>query len=1066
MKRRLLFLSTFLIVFLLISSLSYQSKPMMRLELKKIDPELMRIKSLKSQEKVKVIVWLNDKKSTDSFKNIGRVKYQYNIIPAVAMEVPVKELENLAIESNVEKIVPDRIVSAFRLESIPLIKANNASSTFNVNGTGINISIIDTGIFNHTEFQSPNRIIKQKCYCSGCCPPDNADESDNATDDNGHGTHCAGIAAGEGNGNGQGVATNSSLFAVKVLPSSGTGGLESDLLSGIEWAVENGAKVISLSLGITHDQFNDCYEVSVSDAVDNATKQGVVVVVSAGNSGPSSQTIGAPSCAKRAITVGRTNDDDNIVSSSSRGPTKDNRTKPDLTAPGSSIYSTYNDGGYATLSGTSMSCPHVTGVAALVIQKFNQINGYYPDPDRVKTILITAVNTTGMSSSYEQRNNDYGSGRIDAYEALRIINFTKNDTISTGEEHRYKINVTSADFKTTLYWPEDKDTNNDLDLIVGNRSHNFSYQTDVNDSVEQVFLDVNTGFWNVFVEGIDASDQEYFLASNMNITDDAIPPVLVLEKPENTTYNYNESLPLNFTTDPTNQTIWYMLDGGNEVNITGNTTFNVSEGSHKLTLFVNDSYDNINQSTQYFLVDKTKPEWSLNSTSSSVAGVLVEFRLNWTDNLVLSGYTFSFDNCTGSLVNDTWQSFSGTWSNVTKTVNSTTGCTIRWKVYANDTSNNWNASGIFIFETTGDVLSPEWSGNLTYPTSPATTDQNYQFNITWTDDGAIDEALIEHNLTGSTHNNSFNGSENGEYYFNISGLTVGTYVWRSYANDTYGNENSTDQWTYVVSTTTTTTSSSTTTVPSGGGNGDTGVTREETTTSTVETTTSTTILPEKRTHSLVQEPVEDKEIEELIEQNEELIDKLSPLIGEELSEEIKNRIIELAKKIQKHVEFNRTLEVDPDRNRSSLILRVKYNATREVKDFMVYDVIPKSFANSSDSVEVSVDAEIVILKEDPEYLLVFENLNSSEEKTITYSVDRRVDEDIINEVSTPMVFALYTEAPRPTGPFYIYNTIFVVIAVFIILLFVARKVMSMRREAEVEKLKRKWDKRQEEISFV
>jgi len=88
------------------------------------------------------------------------------------------------------------------------------------------------------------------------------------------------------------------------------------------------------------------------------------------------------------------------------------------------------------------------------------------------------------------------------------------------------------------------------------------------------------------------------------------------------------------------------------------------------------------------------PTYSLNSTNSTLAGTAVEHRLNWTDNVGLSGYIFSFDNCTGTLVNDTWVSTTGTgnWSNVTKVINSTVGCTIRWCMYANDTSNNWNGT--------------------------------------------------------------------------------------------------------------------------------------------------------------------------------------------------------------------------------------------------------------------------------------------------------------------------------------------------------------------------------------
>jgi hypothetical protein len=479
-----------------------------------------------------------------------------------------------------------------------------------------------------------------------------------------------------------------------------------------------------------------------------------------------------------------------------------------LTAPGVDIISTYNTGptGYATEDGTSQAAPHITGVAALLIQKYNQNHEHLPDPDMVKTILLTAVNTTGMENvGYEQRNNVYGAGRIDAYEALRIMNFTRNSTIYQGQEHHYKINVTNSNLKVTLYWPEDRNTNNNLGLIIGNRSYNFSYSTDANDSIEQVFRrNANTGFWNVFVKGISGNNQEYHIASNMEIFEDLAPPSLTLVLPSNTTYGNRTFLPLNFTTDETNQTIWYTIDDFNETFLTGNTTFNVSsDGAHKLTLYVNDSYDNINQSTQYFSIDTTPPKYFDNSTNSTVAGVKIEFRLRWTDITNLSGYVFSFDNCTGTFVNGTWQAMTGieNWSNVTKLVNSTVGCIIRWKVYANDTFNYWNISQNYSLNTT-ENSPPNWYGNETSISSANyAPGQTYLFNVTWIDDVNFDKALIEHNFTGSSipHNDSFTGSVNGEYYFSVSDLRVGTYVWRSFGNDTGNRWNVTDQWIYSVS---------------------------------------------------------------------------------------------------------------------------------------------------------------------------------------------------------------------------------------------------------------------------
>lgn len=99
--------------------------------------------------------------------------------------------------------------------------------------------------------------------------------------------------------------------------------------------------------------------------------------------------------------------------------------------------------------------------------------------------------------------------------------------------------------------------------------------------------------------------------------------------------------------------------------------------------------------------DVTLPQYSLNQTNSTGAGQSVLFSLYWTDNNALAGYIFSFDNGTGTFSNNSYAAMTGTgnWSNVTKTVNSTVGSTIRWRVYANDTSGNMNASGVFSFIT-------------------------------------------------------------------------------------------------------------------------------------------------------------------------------------------------------------------------------------------------------------------------------------------------------------------------------------------------------------------------------
>ncbi|MFZ3077309.1 MAG: S8 family serine peptidase [Candidatus Aenigmatarchaeota archaeon] len=452
--KKLFFASITIILVLALVSFSY-AKPDEKWK-DKLDDDLR--KTVDSQNKgfsimsapeksVDVIVTTSDK----NLEKFGAVRKKFSIISAVSMSVPASRLEQIARLGSVEKIEKEKIFYIQRLQAIPLIRADSAASDFGINGTNINISILDTGIYNHAEFQSPNRIILQYDFYNG---------DTNANDDNGHGTHVAGIAAGKGGANGRGVAANASIFAGKVCGASGTCP-ESAILGGIEWSLNNSAKIISMSLG---DSENGCSDAIVM-AVDNATEQGVLVVISAGNTGPNSNTISSPACAKRALAVGSVNDSsalsgtaDNATYFSSRGATNDNRTKPDLAAPGSVITSTYNNGDYADGSGTSMSAPFVSGAAALVMEQYNKTFGYFPEPERVKAILLAAANTSGMEAEgfvkngAPYRNNYYGSGRLDVYKALQTVNFTSNDSITQGQQKLVYFNVTNSNASIALVW--------------------------------------------------------------------------------------------------------------------------------------------------------------------------------------------------------------------------------------------------------------------------------------------------------------------------------------------------------------------------------------------------------------------------------------------------------------------------------------------------------------------------------------------------------------------------------------------------------------------------------------
>lgn len=217
----------------------------------------------------------------------------------------------------------------------------------------------------------------------------------NADDDNGHGSHVAGIIAALNNTVGVvGMGPQIDLYAVKVLNKNGSGYV-SDIIEGIDWSINNNINVINMSLGTTSDV------ISFHDAVIAARNAGIVVVAAAGNSGPANNTVIYPAKYPESIAVSATDSLDGQPSFSSRGP------EVDLAAPGVSIYSAYKNGSYTTLSGTSMAAPHIAGAAALVLATHPGFT-----PSQVQSYLQANAELLGSLSSDQQ-----GFGLVDAEKA-------------------------------------------------------------------------------------------------------------------------------------------------------------------------------------------------------------------------------------------------------------------------------------------------------------------------------------------------------------------------------------------------------------------------------------------------------------------------------------------------------------------------------------------------------------------------------------------------------------------------------------------------------------------------
>ena len=253
-----------------------------------------------------------------------------------------------------------------------------------ITGKGIGIAIVDTGLSPHPDYR--DRIAGWY---------DTVNHQYFPYDDSGHGSHVAGIAAGNGyasRGLYTGIAPQAHLIGVKVLNRRGNGTI-ANIMSGLEWILRNQRRlrihIVNISIG-ANDKKEFSEESEFVQKVNELWDHGLIVTAAAGNKGPDHYTISAPGNSRKIITVGSVDSfpDKNRISHSGAGPTLSCIKKPDVVAPGSriiscaSMQSVRSGHPYSTKSGTSMSTPIVTGGIALLL-------GARPDfsPREVKTRL-------------------------------------------------------------------------------------------------------------------------------------------------------------------------------------------------------------------------------------------------------------------------------------------------------------------------------------------------------------------------------------------------------------------------------------------------------------------------------------------------------------------------------------------------------------------------------------------------------------------------------------------------------------------------------------------------------
>ena len=331
-------------------------------------------------ERVPVVVTLADGVSAAQADDVARdhnarLGFVYeHALQGFSGEVPAGRLNGLAHDRRVASVERDRLWS-IQQQSTPTGIDRSYADTVTADGTtligsgrtvDVDIAIVDTGIASH-----PDLNVAGGTNCAGGSPFSSRCADGSYPDGHGHGTHVAGTAAALDNGSGVvGVAPGARLWGVKVLKDSGSG-YTSWIVAGIDWVAARGdIEVLNMSLG------GSGISTAYKTAIDGAVADGVTVVVAAGNSSSDASNY-SPAYVPSAITVSaladfdgdpgglggptcRTDEDDTFADFSNYGD------PVDIIAPGVCITSTWNDGGYNTISGTSMAAPHVAGAAALL----------------------------------------------------------------------------------------------------------------------------------------------------------------------------------------------------------------------------------------------------------------------------------------------------------------------------------------------------------------------------------------------------------------------------------------------------------------------------------------------------------------------------------------------------------------------------------------------------------------------------------------------------------------------------------------------------------------------------
>jgi len=347
----------------------------------------------------------------------GSVRATFRVVPAVTASLSEGALGALRSDARVASVELDGEVHALHLaDTDTLAEVTNSwgvdrldANLVTTAGAGVGVAIVDTGSGPHPDL--PAAAARKNCLSGSCV--------DGGDDDNGHGTHVAGSVLAVQNSVGVvGVSHGATLFSYKVLNASGSGSW-SGIIAALDDIVAYNATSPAVRIAVANFSLGSSSDpgATVKAAFDNTYASGVLVIAAAGNSGNprgKGNNVGYPARYSSVVAVAATDKSDKRATFSSTGP------DVGLAAPGVSINSTYLDGGYKVLSGTSMATPHVTGAAALVIGAgaVTDTSGVNGIADEVRALLNSTAKDLGSAG----RDSSFGYGLVNPEKAVTGAN--------------------------------------------------------------------------------------------------------------------------------------------------------------------------------------------------------------------------------------------------------------------------------------------------------------------------------------------------------------------------------------------------------------------------------------------------------------------------------------------------------------------------------------------------------------------------------------------------------------------------------------------------------------------